>query len=277
VDIQTYADIDDDGVPCALASSSNGGVEKEPNRKPFRNRFATPSAPPALDFDSLFPNLPAGTFVALEIGFGLGDSLVEMATRDPRGKFLGAEVHRPGIGAALLKLKEKNIENVRLVRMDALWLLRDFVPDGSLSDVCVYFPDPWSDHQAHRRIVSPFLLKLCARKMKRRVVSRGANEDHRGDPPKRRNARLHVSTDDAAYATHVRHVFADAVDSGIWRAVDVDRREESYGRDVMLGRTRATKYESKGEMEGRLVFEACVELEDAELEVDSETRAGEKQ
>ena len=87
--------------------------------------------------------------MTLEIGFGLGDSLVEAARRSPTRNFLGAEVHRPGVGAALMKLREAGVRNVLVVRMDALWLLRDFVPPNSLSDACVDFPDPWADAQAH--------------------------------------------------------------------------------------------------------------------------------
>ena len=71
-------------------------------------------APPALDFAALFPELPPDAPATLEIGFGLGDSLVEMATKFPRERFLGAEVHKPGIGAALRKLRSFGIENVRV-------------------------------------------------------------------------------------------------------------------------------------------------------------------
>jgi tRNA (guanine-N7-)-methyltransferase len=208
--------------------------------------------------------------VALEIGFGLGDSLVEMASTCPGKRFLGAEVHRPGVGAALIKIHSANIRNAKVVKMDALWLLRDFIPDGSLFDVCVYFPDPWSDTSAHRRIVNPFLLKLCERKMMRGAfsfrdgVETGESLD--GDDiterkkKQTRRARLHVCTDDASYAEHVRRVFASAEASGTWRAVPVDPADESYGVDVMPGRSRTTKYELKGTKEGRSTFDACVEL-----------------
>jgi tRNA (guanine-N7-)-methyltransferase len=215
-------------------------------------------APPALDFAALFPELPPDAPATLEIGFGLGDSLVEMATKFPRERFLGAEVHKPGIGAALRKLRSFGIENVRVIRMDALWLLRDFVPDDSLADVCVYFPDPWSDQQSHRRIVNPFLLRLCERKMRRGAVAGGGGTTHAKE--KKRNARLHVSTDDAEYAEHVRRVFGEAVASGAWRAVPVDAADASSGADVMPGRSRTTKYELKGTREGRAAFDACLEL-----------------
>ena len=246
VDIQTYGGPAGDDVGSAVSDKEDAAEKKS-----VRVR-----APPALDFAALFPELPPDAPATLEIGFGLGDSLVEMATKFPHERFLGAEVHKPGIGAALRKLRSFGIENVRVIRMDALWLLRDFVPDDSLADVCVYFPDPWSDQQSHRRIVNPFLLRLCERKMRRGAVA-GGTTHAKG---KKRNARLHVSTDDAEYAEHVRRVFGEAVASGAWRAVPVDVADASYGADVMPGRSRTTKYELKGTREGRVAFDACLEL-----------------
>ena len=251
VDVQTYGGPAGDDVGSAVSDEEKEDAAK--NKKSVRVR-----APPALDFAALFPELPPDAPATLEIGFGLGDSLVEMATKFPHERFLGAEVHKPGIGAALRKLRSFGIENVRVIRMDALWLLRDFVPDDSLADVCVYFPDPWSDQQSHRRIVNPFLLRLCERKMRRGAVAGGGGTIHAKE--KKRNARLHVSTDDAEYAEHVRRVFGEAVASGAWRAVPVDAADASYGADVMPGRSRTTKYELKGTREGRAAFDACLEL-----------------
>jgi tRNA (guanine-N7-)-methyltransferase len=248
VDVQTYGGPAGDDVGSAVSDKEDAAEKKS----------ARVRAPPALDFAALFPELPPDAPATLEIGFGLGDSLVEMATKFPHERFLGAEVHKPGIGAALRKLRSFGIENVRVIRMDALWLLRDFVPDDSLADVCVYFPDPWSDQQSHRRIVNPFLLRLCERKMRRGAVAGGGGTIHAKE--KKRNARLHVSTDDAEYAEHVRRVFGEAVASGAWRAVPVDAADASYGADVMPGRSRTTKYELKGTREGRAAFDACLEL-----------------
>jgi tRNA G46 methylase TrmB len=123
--------------------------------------------PPKLSFDDLFPAHAKNAPVALEIGFGLGDNLVQMARNQPGTRIIGAEVHKPGVGSALMKIKQGKLRNVRLVKMDALWLLRDFIPDDSLQHVCVYFPDPWTEDTKHRRIVNPFLIALLERKMKR--------------------------------------------------------------------------------------------------------------
>ena len=81
--------------------------------------------------------------LVVEIGFGNGETLVEMASAEPEKGFIGIEVHRPGVGHALLKIEQAGIENLRLIRHDAVEVLRDYVPESSLSRVQVYFPDPW--------------------------------------------------------------------------------------------------------------------------------------
>ena len=100
VDVQTYGGPAGDDVGSAF--SEKNAAEK----KSVRVR----APPPALDFAALFPELPPDAPATLEIGFGLGDSLVEMATKFPHERFLGAEVHKPGIGAALRKLRSFGIE-----------------------------------------------------------------------------------------------------------------------------------------------------------------------
>ena len=213
---------------------------------------AAGAAPPTLNLagpDGVFGSRPADAPVALEIGFGLGDSLVEMARAHPDRNFLGCEVHKPGIGAALLKIHDEGLDNVRLVRMDALWLLRDFIPPKSLSDVCVYFPDPWSDQQSHRRIVNPFLLALCESKMTTWApVAVGES---------RRRPRIHVSTDDASYAAHAEAVLDAAAATGRWRKVRVVVDDADYGTEVMLGRSRSTKYEERGVARGSAIVDLC--------------------
>ena len=198
--------------------------------------------PPRIDFRTVFPDRPEAP-LALEVGFGLGHSLMEMAAANPDKNFVGVEVHKPGIGAALQKIQARRedlgdewIDNVRVVRMDALWLIRDFLPRESLSDVCVYFPDPWSDAQAHRRIVNPFLLALIEPCMVR----------HGG--------RLHLSTDDDAYATHVAKVMAEAESN--W----------TVANEALLGRSGSTKYETRGRALGSEIRNFCYRYVGASLE-----------
>ena len=57
--------------------------------------------------------------VVLEIGFGMGKSLVEMAENDPQSNFFGIEVHRPGVGACLSEAGERGLTNLRVMEYDA--------------------------------------------------------------------------------------------------------------------------------------------------------------
>lgn len=100
--------------------------------------------------------------VVLEIGFGMGKSLVTMAKNEPDKDFIGIEVHRPGIGACLADAQEQGVTNLRVYEHDAVEVLADCIADGSLSRMQLFFPDPWHKKRHHkRRIVQPeFVEKL---------------------------------------------------------------------------------------------------------------------
>lgn len=100
--------------------------------------------------------------VFLEIGFGMGDSLVAMAAARPERNYLGVDVYPPGIGSALLKIHARALDNVRLVRADALDLLM-ILGSASLEGVLVFFPDPWPKKRHHKRrlVQAPFVDLVC--------------------------------------------------------------------------------------------------------------------
>jgi tRNA (guanine-N7-)-methyltransferase len=102
----------------------------------------------------------------LEIGFGNGDAVAAMAREHPDSDFLAADVYRPGIGSLLLKLEKSGLENVRVFRDDAVTVFRQRIPDGSLSAVMLFFPDPWPKKRHHkRRILQPDFTELVRRKL----------------------------------------------------------------------------------------------------------------
>lgn len=104
----------------------------------------------------------------LEIGFGMGKSLVEMATASPEKDFIGIEVHRPGVGACLADAAAAHLSNIRVFEHDAVEILQQCIPDESLSRVQLYFPDPWHKKRHHkRRIVQPDFVELIRKKLKR--------------------------------------------------------------------------------------------------------------
>ncbi|GAB7259042.1 tRNA (guanosine(46)-N7)-methyltransferase TrmB [Dickeya ananatis] len=104
--------------------------------------------------------------VVLEIGFGMGASLVTMAQQHPEQNFIGIEVHVPGVGACLGAAQEAGVENLRVMCHDAVEVLERMIPDGSLAMVQLFFPDPW--HKARhnkRRIVQAPFAELVLRKL----------------------------------------------------------------------------------------------------------------
>jgi tRNA (guanine-N7-)-methyltransferase len=104
--------------------------------------------------------------LVLEIGFGMGQSLLEMAAVAPQLNFLGIEVHRPGVGSLLHGLAERELDNVRVYCEDAVEVLRECILDGSLHRVQIFFPDPWHKKRHHkRRLIQPEFVQLLAQKL----------------------------------------------------------------------------------------------------------------
>jgi len=128
--------------------------------------------------------------LALEIGFGNGEALAQLAGRRPEWDFIGMEVHRPGIGALLRKLHQQSLSNVRIIRADAAVALRDNIPDASLDLLMLFFPDPWPKKRHHkRRLVQENFAALCRRKL-------------------RPGGMLHAATDWRDYAVQMMEVFS---------------------------------------------------------------------
>jgi len=150
-------------------------------------RYSVPAG--STDLPALFRrNAP----VTLEIGFGDGHNLAELARRHPERDYLGCEVHRPGVGRLLMTLEAEGLGNVRVIPDDAVLVLKERLPDGCLDAVLIYFPDPWPKKRHHkRRLLQPEFAALLARKLKP-------------------GGRLHLATDWEDYARHALAVLAAA-------------------------------------------------------------------
>ena len=112
--------------------------------------------PQPFDFKRIYGNENP---VILEIGFGMGSSLVEMAAQNPDKNYLGIEVHTPGVGACIAYAVEKGVTNLRVICHDATEILRDSIADQSLGGLQLFFPDPWHKARHHkRRIVQPHFI-----------------------------------------------------------------------------------------------------------------------
>lgn len=127
---------------------------------------------PVFGLDLAQPFKPAEAFgreapLVLEIGFGNGDSLAQMAAATPDKSFVGVEVHHPGVGHLLLKIEEFGLRNVRVACADAVEFVGGQLADRSLSGVQVFFPDPWHKKRHHkRRLINAEFTALLVAKLK---------------------------------------------------------------------------------------------------------------
>ena len=183
-------------------------------------------APQLLDLDSIFNRTAPRV---LEIGFGNGESLVQLAIDDPASDFLGVDVHDPGIGHCLISAHDARVTNLRLISHDAIDVLEMQIPHDSLSRINLYFPDPWPKKRHHkRRIVQPEFLTLCAARL-------GSN------------GSLHIATDWANYAEHIDETL------GEFSSFECTERREHDGTQP-LART-ATKFERRGVRHGHRIWD----------------------
>jgi len=116
-----------------------------------------------LDLDAVFGRVRPR---CLEIGFGTGELLAALAAANPEIDYLGVEVHRSGVGRLLLQSQQLGLRNLRVVCHDAVEVLGAGLADGSLSEILIFFPDPWHKKRHHkRRLIDPEFVALLAQKL----------------------------------------------------------------------------------------------------------------
>ncbi|UTF58640.1 tRNA (guanosine(46)-N7)-methyltransferase TrmB [Gilvimarinus sp. DA14] len=167
--------------------------------------------------------------LVLEIGFGMGDSLREMAINEPEKDFIGIEVHPPGVGRLIYTAAQNEVDNLRVYMADATDVLDDCIADNSISRLQIYFPDPWHKKKHHkRRIVQPEFVQRIRRKLAPGGV-------------------LHLATDWENYAEHMKEVMD---------AAEGYRNTQSDGGYSPRPEYRPiTKFEKRGERLGHGVWD----------------------
>ena len=130
--------------------------------------------------------------VIVEIGSGTGDSLVAMAAAHPEANVVAFEVFQPAVASTLGKLAREGVDNVRIVMADGQQGLERLFSPGQISELWLFFADPWHKSRHHkRRIVQPAWAELVRQKLKVGGV-------------------LHMATDWQAYAEHMLEVMSVA-------------------------------------------------------------------
>ena len=124
----------------------------------FKDEFVTPG--------SLFsdPNKP----VIIEIGFGMGTSTEIIARERKDYNYLCLEVYLQGFVRLLKAVGEEKMDNIKLMRFNAVDVLEHMIPDSSIDGFHIFFPDPWPKKKHHkRRLIQKDFVNLLSRKLKK--------------------------------------------------------------------------------------------------------------
>ena len=116
-----------------------------------------------LDLSEVFGN---GNPVCLEIGCGRGDLAVSFGPTHLDVNLIAIDIHTRGTANILQGIEKQSLVNTRVVEGDVLVLLKRFA-DASLSEVWVFFPDPWpKPREQRRRLMRPDVVLELARVLK---------------------------------------------------------------------------------------------------------------
>ncbi|GJL80065.1 MAG: tRNA (guanine-N(7)-)-methyltransferase [Nitrospinaceae bacterium] len=121
----------------------------------------------------------------LEVGFGNGKFLIEMAAREPESNFIGMDFYHKGIRKAITRINKLQMQNIRIVYGDAKEKIPYFFKDEDLSKIYINFPDPWPKKRHYkRRLIKPPFIDMITEKLMP-------------------GGEIHVATDSEPYALEI--------------------------------------------------------------------------
>ncbi len=167
----------------------------------------------------------------LEIGFGTGTSLIAFAQEHKHFNCLGMEVFQPSIANALKAIHATSLANVRIMDCDARSAVMATLGPQSLTEIHIYFPDPWPKKRHHKRrlVNADFVARLA-----HRMCGEGL---------------LRLATDDADYAQSML-----AVCEAEGRLENV-AGERQFAPDASA--RPSTRFEQRGRKLGHRIFDLC--------------------
>ena len=173
--------------------------------------------------------------LVVEIGSGTGDAVVQAAMSRPGTNFLAVDVYATGLAATVTKIVHHNLTNVRLVHADAVQVLEHMLRPQSISELWIFFADPWHKNRHHKR-------RLVNRAFAELVASRLAL-----------GGTLRLATDWADYAIQMRDVLA-ACESLTNPHVGRSMHSATGFAPRFEGRV-ITRFEQKGLESGRAIYD----------------------
>ena len=187
--------------------------------------YGVPESPEMFDVGALFSTCRP---ITLEIGFGDGQHLQQLAADHPEQGFIGIEAYRPGIGRLLHGIADEGLNNLRVLIGDAEDIVPRRFPRCSLQHIVVLFPDPWPKKRHHkRRLLSMEFLK----KLSMTLTTDG---------------QMSIATDCAGYATDI--------ELSIEKTGNLQLLETN-GSKTAWSRSTVTKYERRAQRLGHITHE----------------------
>jgi len=156
------------------------------------NRFEVPLQG-VLKPRELFPSMNPKE-VVFEIGSGMGEATSQIAASNPETAYVAVEVHKPGLGALIIRAENLGVRNLKIINADIYEVLTKHLSDHSIDAFHIFFPDPWPKRKQHkRRLLQPNFIEILATKLK-----------HGG--------RINIATDWYPYAQEIEKSFASNPD-----------------------------------------------------------------
>ena len=163
----------------------------------------------------------------IEIGFGMGQSLLHMALNNPHIDFIGIEVYKPGVGTLLRSLEQHNITNVKVIHHDAVAVLNMMLDQNCISGFNIYFPDPWPKRkQQKRRLIQADFVQLLCHKLTN-------------------NGYIHVATDCQNYGIWINDILSSNK--------QLMRLNTTMDNNVICIPRPTTKFEQRGLKLGHII------------------------
>ena len=152
------------------------------------NRFEVPLQGTIVPRE-LFPSMNPKE-VVFEIGSGMGEATSQIAANNPETAYVAVEVHKPGLGALIIRAENLGVRNLKILNADIFEVLTKHVEDHTIDAFHIFFPDPWPKRKQHkRRLLQPDFIRLLAKKIKA-------------------GGRINIATDWYPYALEIEKNFA---------------------------------------------------------------------
>lgn len=175
---------------CRISKSQNNILQLE-----FNNHCLNLEQNKQIDDYYLMNIFGNSNNLILDIGFGNGDQLLELSTKNPQYNFIGIELYQKGIANLITNIKKNSITNIKIIYGDAIETLKNYFADNIIYKLQIFFPDPWPKLRHHkRRLINHGFMEI----IKSKLLANGI---------------VHIATDSDDYAKHINKIiqgFSDA-------------------------------------------------------------------